>query len=249
MIAHRLVEVHAVEDGRVVAGEQLVGDDEDLRQLPGLREGFASRLLPGVVELVLRDERSVDRVERVLGVDRHGPLRRKVAVERLLVLGARLAIDANQERLVAQGVHVLLEVLGDELRDAVDPVVGLEERLEADGAVEDAVELLDVADAFGLGEGEELAIEHPSGRRISPGASVWRRRSVVPSSIDSLMEYLSRYPSASSLPNVLNVPRPCAVLSMGVPVKPESGSPVAARPSSSCRGPRPSSDGPSSTST
>ena len=33
VVAHRLVEIHAVEDRRVVAGEQLVGDDEDLRVL------------------------------------------------------------------------------------------------------------------------------------------------------------------------------------------------------------------------
>jgi hypothetical protein len=31
VVAHRLVEIHGVEHGRVEAGEQLLGDDEDLR--------------------------------------------------------------------------------------------------------------------------------------------------------------------------------------------------------------------------
>ena len=43
---------------------------------------------------------------------------------------------------------------------------------------------------------------------------------MVPSSMDSRMEYLSRKPLSSSGPKVLNVPLPCSVLSIGVPVKP-----------------------------
>ena len=41
MVPHRLVEVHPVEDGGVEAGEELVGDDEDLRVFVGSAERLA----------------------------------------------------------------------------------------------------------------------------------------------------------------------------------------------------------------
>ena len=44
VVAHRLVQVHAVQDGRVEAGQQLLGDDQDLGQLVGLAERLADRL-------------------------------------------------------------------------------------------------------------------------------------------------------------------------------------------------------------
>lgn len=41
MVAHGFVKVHAVEDRRVVSGEQLIGDDEDLRVLAWPAKCFA----------------------------------------------------------------------------------------------------------------------------------------------------------------------------------------------------------------
>jgi hypothetical protein len=38
MVPHRLVEIHAIEARRVVTGQQLVGDDENLRVLGRLLE-------------------------------------------------------------------------------------------------------------------------------------------------------------------------------------------------------------------
>ncbi len=40
MVAHRLVEIDGVEQGRVEAGKQFFGDDEDLRLLVELAEAF-----------------------------------------------------------------------------------------------------------------------------------------------------------------------------------------------------------------
>ena len=45
VVAHRLVEIHRVEDRRVEAGEQLLGDDQDLRPLADLGEVLADLLL------------------------------------------------------------------------------------------------------------------------------------------------------------------------------------------------------------
>jgi len=160
MVAHRLVEIHAVEDGGVVAGEQLVGDDEDPGQLGRLRERLAGILFAHLVDLVLGDERPVDYVVGVLCVDGFRPLGRQVLVERFLVLGAGLAVDGDQEGLVAERRDVFLEVLRHELGDLLDALVGLQEGLEADRPVQDAVEFVNVADALGLRELEELLLEH-----------------------------------------------------------------------------------------
>ena len=55
--------------------------------------------------------------------------------------------------------HVLAEMLGDECGDLFDAVVRGEEGAEADGLVEDLVELIDVGDALHFGEGEEFPVE------------------------------------------------------------------------------------------
>ena len=56
-----------------------------------------------------------------------------------------------------------------------------------------AVEFVDIGDTFHLGQGEEFAVELGSaGTVISLGAIMWRMGSVVSSSMDSAIEYLSR---------------------------------------------------------
>ena len=159
MVAHRLVEVHGVQHRGVVAGQQLVGDDQDLGLLRRLLEGLADLLLASLAELQLGHLRPVNDVRGVAAVDDLRPLRRQVAIERHLVLGAGLTVDSNQERLVVQRVDVLLEVVGDELRHLLHAVVGAEEGTNADRTVEHAVELLDVGDVLTLGQIEELLVE------------------------------------------------------------------------------------------
>lgn len=51
MVPHRLIEINAVQDLGIVAGEQLLGDDEDLGKLVGLVERFAHCLLLVVGEV------------------------------------------------------------------------------------------------------------------------------------------------------------------------------------------------------
>ena len=80
-------------------------------------------------------------------------------VQRLLVEGAGLPIDAHQERLVAERLDVLPEVARDEGRHPLHAVGGLEERLQAHRPVEDPVQLLDVAHPLGLGEAEKLPLQ------------------------------------------------------------------------------------------
>jgi hypothetical protein len=111
MVAHRLVEVHRVQHWRVVSGQQLVCDDEDLRLLVCLLE-LASHLLLSILrELEFVDIGPLDDVIRVVAVDDLGPLGRQQLVERPLVLRARLAVDGDEERLVAQWVDVLSKVV------------------------------------------------------------------------------------------------------------------------------------------
>jgi len=52
-----------------------------------------------------------------------------VFIQLLLVESARLAVHADQERLVAERLDVGFEMLGDELGDRGKAVVGLQERL------------------------------------------------------------------------------------------------------------------------
>jgi hypothetical protein len=51
VVPHRLVEIHGVEHRRIEAGEQLLGDDEDLGLLVELAEALADLPLPLRVEV------------------------------------------------------------------------------------------------------------------------------------------------------------------------------------------------------
>ena len=84
--------------------------------------------------------------------------RRQDCIERLLVEGAGLAVDGDEKRLVAQRLDVLAVVLGDVLRDLLHALLALEEVLQVHRAIENLVQLLDVGDALGFGEREELLL-------------------------------------------------------------------------------------------
>ena len=53
MVAHRLVQVHAIQNRRIEAGKQLLGHDEDLRLLLRFSEALTDGLLPFLRERVL----------------------------------------------------------------------------------------------------------------------------------------------------------------------------------------------------
>ena len=163
MVAHRLVEIQAVEERRVVACEQFVGDDEDFRIRIRLLEHQARIGLAVRRKLVLRNERAVDNIGGILGIDRRSPFGGQQLVECPLVLGTGFAVHADEERLVMERCHVLAEMLGDERGNFFDAVVGGEEGSQADGSVEDLVERIHIGDALCLGEGEEFLVE-PLGR-------------------------------------------------------------------------------------
>ena len=50
-------------------------------------------------------------------------------------------------------------MLGDKVRHGLDPPVRLQEYLQIDRPVEDPIQVLDVRNALGLGEVQELALE------------------------------------------------------------------------------------------
>ena len=182
VVAHRFVEVQAIEQRRVVARQQFVGDDQDSRVFARLFEPEADVGLALRRKLEFGDERALDDVRGVLGVHRLGPRGRQPGVQRAFVLGAGFAVHADEERLVAERRHVFPKMFGDEIRDLLDTVVRGQKRPQADGAVERGVEFLDVGHAFGLGQGEELAVEPLRGHRhlARSHAVADRQRGFVP---------------------------------------------------------------------
>ena len=169
VVAHRLVEVQAIEKRRVVARQQLVGDDKNVRGGVRFLESAAHLCFALRRYLKLGHQRAVDDVGGVVGVDGHGPVGGQVPVQGALVLGAGFAVDADQERLVAEWRHVLPEMIGDEGGDLANAVVGRQEGAQPDGAVEHPVELVHVRDALHLRQGEELLIEPLGGHRHAAG--------------------------------------------------------------------------------
>ena len=159
VIPHRLVEIEAVEQRRVIAGEELVGNDQDFRVLVGLLKQQADIFLTFVTELQLGDQRPIHHVGGVFSIDGLGPFRRQQLVERLLVFGAGLAIDRDHKRLVAERQHVFLEVLGDERGHLCDAIIRLQEGAQAHRAIQYLVQLFDIRHALSGGEFEEFLVQ------------------------------------------------------------------------------------------
>jgi hypothetical protein len=88
--------------------------------------------------LKIRGERPLDRVGRAFGVHGNRVFRREILVECPLVERAGLAIDRDNECLIAERLHVFLEMGRNETSNFVDPVFRLEKGLEPHRAVEDA---------------------------------------------------------------------------------------------------------------
>ena len=148
-------------------------------------------------------------------------LRRQVLVERLLVEGARLAVDGDEERLVAHRLDRLAEVLGDEARRPCSTRSGfLSMFLQRHRPLEDRVQLLDVADALELGQVEELPLQRlPVHLQVVRGEGVVERhgRAVLDRLADRvLVEVALLVVGAEDLERALAV----GGRSMGVPVKP-----------------------------
>ncbi len=99
MVAHRLVQVHRVEDRRIEAGEELLRDDEDLRQFAGFPEVPPDLLLPLPVEVPFLEIRRVVVVsgEDDLRISQWKTMHLENPVQRLLVEGARLAVHGDEE--------------------------------------------------------------------------------------------------------------------------------------------------------
>ena len=92
-------------------------------------------------------------------VDHLGPFGRQQFVERALVLRARLAVHRDEERLVAERIDVLLEVVGDELGHLLHAAISAQEGAQPDGSLQHLVEFFDVGDGLVGGEREELLVE------------------------------------------------------------------------------------------
>ena len=128
MVAHGLVEVHAIETRRVIAGQELVCDDQNLRLHGRLLEVVAAGLLLILGKLEPGHEGPVHNVRGAFRINGSRPLGRQVFVEFDFVLGAGFSVHRHDEGLVAEGEHVLLEVSGDECSHLLDPIVSRQER-------------------------------------------------------------------------------------------------------------------------
>ena len=84
-------------------------------------------------------------------------------------------------------------MLSDERCDLLDPVVGGEEGAESHSRVQNPVQLVDVSHSFPSRLVRRTPYRScPAGTVISLGAIMWRMGSVVSSSMDSAIEYLSK---------------------------------------------------------
>jgi hypothetical protein len=137
---------------RVLAGQELIGDYEDFRVPVCLVEQQPNICLTLLIHLKLGDQRAIDLVGDILGIDRLAPFRRQKLVERLLEFRAGFAVYADKESLVAERHHVLFEVLGDEDSDLLNPVVGCEKCAKSDSSVERLVQFVDFGNALCCGE-------------------------------------------------------------------------------------------------
>ena len=155
VVAHRLVQIHRVEDRRIEAGEQLFGNDEDFRRLLQFREILPDRSLPLLVDMPLLQ------VRRVVVIPREndfGILGRQDCIKRLFVERTRLAVHRHEERLVAERLDVFPIVIGDEPRHLLHALLSFEEIFQIHRALEDFVQLLDVGDTLRLGQREEFRL-------------------------------------------------------------------------------------------
>ena len=128
----RLTEIHGVEHRRVKAGEQFLGDDENFRHLVELAEALADLPLLLRVEMEFLQQLGV---VVAAGVDNLGILGRQELVERVFVMSAGFAVDADEEGLVAERLDIPAVMLGDELRHLLNPVLGRHRWARRIGAV------------------------------------------------------------------------------------------------------------------
>ena len=158
VVAHRLVEVQAVEHRRVEAGEQFFGDDKNPGQFVRIAKVQAQLALGVFAQM---EASQILAVVVAGAVDDLRILRRQVAVERVLVQRARLAVHAHQEGLVAHRLDDVQVVPGDVGGHPLHACGVLEHIAQRDRLLQNTVELLHVVtDALGLLEVEKLAVEH-----------------------------------------------------------------------------------------
>jgi hypothetical protein len=168
MVAHRFVEIHGIEHGSVETGEQFLGDDENLGLLVELAEALADLPLLLRVEVEFLEQGGV---VVVAGIDDLGIRGRQELIEGLLVVGAGLAVNADEKTLVAKRLDVLAEVVGDELRHLLDALLALEEVFQVHRPLENLVQLLDVGHALSFGKREKLGIQ----RLVGHQHLIWRK--------------------------------------------------------------------------
>lgn len=107
----------------------------------------------------------------VAGVDDLGILGREELIDGVLVVGAGLAVHADEEGLVTERLDVLAVLVGDELRHLLDALLALEKVLQVHRPFKDLVQFLDVGHAFGFGQRQKLLSSVSCGTSISLGAS------------------------------------------------------------------------------
>jgi hypothetical protein len=84
---------------RVLAGQELIGDYEDFRVPVCLVEQQPNICLTLLIHLKLGDQRAIDLVGDILGIDRLAPFRRQKLVERLLEFRAGLRFTPTRKAL------------------------------------------------------------------------------------------------------------------------------------------------------
>jgi hypothetical protein len=111
VVAHGFVDVHGLQDGRVEAGQQFGGDDEDLQRVVGVAvavEQFffgVAVAFQGAVALVVA-LLARDRDDDVAG------FRRQVLIQLGFVEQARVLVEGDEHGFEAVGAHFFEVVAG-----------------------------------------------------------------------------------------------------------------------------------------
>ena len=153
VVAHGFVEIHRVEDRRVETGQQLLSHDEDLGVLAKLDKTLPDAPLLLFVYVKFLQFRGV---VVIACINHFGIFLRQKLIEQLFVIGAGLPVHRDQKSFVTQRLDVALVMVRDKPRHFPHAGLAFEKVFKSDGPVEDFVQLFDVGDAFGFGEGKEL---------------------------------------------------------------------------------------------
>ena len=136
MVLHRLVEIHHLQDGRIEAGEQFAGDDDEFQRVSGIAEAVEQFFFCVFVASMLF-------VLAAAGVhDYSAGLRADQFVHHLLVEHAAFTVENHHLRLKTVGLHLGLVVRHHVLHHGADALRVFHQHGHLGGALGEVIAVL-----------------------------------------------------------------------------------------------------------